>query len=332
MCVLGIVQLLIDLGADVDLTSDRGRTALHMAVWNNQTDVVRMLLSVGCQLNVKDIYGDTPLLLCATKGFPDILSELINCGCELDILNNEQDNALHCAARYGKLQCLKLLMAAKLDIDKENMWGLTALLYSVQFKNESCAMSLIRNGANVNAQSSCNGKSVLHFAAEGGLVKCTKTLLRYKADVNFQDADGNTPLMCAIFKNHPVIVQVLLQYGCKVDFIGRCIFGGSFTFCSPLEAAVHLGHTSIAQMLYSYGMAFDFLHCFDYCYIIRSFHKLSQWMDGVKGQPRSLSDECRIAVRKALGPELLQKSKELPVPNPLKLYLSYYDFSLMQEE
>jgi hypothetical protein len=134
--------------------------------------------------------------------------------------------------------------------------------------------------------------------------------------------------MNAIYRNQAEVVQALLQHGCEANYVGRCIYGGNFTFCRPLEAAVHLGRFGIAQMLYSYGSALEFMHCFDFCYIIRSFPKLSEWVDENKGQPRSLSEFCRIALKDALTPGINGKAKQLPVPNQMKLYIGFYDFAL----
>jgi len=67
-----VVRRLVRHGCDVDARSERNRTALHMAVWNNRARIVRFLLNSHCSLNVRDRYGDTPLMLSARRGYPEI--------------------------------------------------------------------------------------------------------------------------------------------------------------------------------------------------------------------------------------------------------------------
>jgi len=55
---LEAVKMLIDLGLDVNLQADTGRTALHGAAHKGRSDVVQILVDHGAKLNVRD-YGNT---------------------------------------------------------------------------------------------------------------------------------------------------------------------------------------------------------------------------------------------------------------------------------
>ena len=55
---LAAVKMLIDLGLDVNLQADTGRTALHGAAHKGRNDVVQILVDHGAKLNVRD-YGNT---------------------------------------------------------------------------------------------------------------------------------------------------------------------------------------------------------------------------------------------------------------------------------
>jgi ankyrin repeat protein len=52
------VKILIDLGLDVNLQADTGRTALHGAAHKGRADVVQILADHGAKLDVRD-YGNT---------------------------------------------------------------------------------------------------------------------------------------------------------------------------------------------------------------------------------------------------------------------------------
>jgi ankyrin repeat protein len=58
---LEAVRLLVELGADIDSTSDSGETAMHGAATGGVNDVVRLLVDRGARLDVKSKDGWTPL-------------------------------------------------------------------------------------------------------------------------------------------------------------------------------------------------------------------------------------------------------------------------------
>jgi uncharacterized protein len=55
------IQLLLDLGADVNAKANDGRTALHGAALQGYDDVIKFLATKGADLNTKDNKGFTPL-------------------------------------------------------------------------------------------------------------------------------------------------------------------------------------------------------------------------------------------------------------------------------
>lgn len=56
-----IAQLLIDLGAVVDMRDYNDYTPLHNAAWNGNLDMVKLLLKAGADLNATHYAGHTPL-------------------------------------------------------------------------------------------------------------------------------------------------------------------------------------------------------------------------------------------------------------------------------
>ena len=66
--VLEAVQLLLELGADVNTGNSKEQTALHGAVYRAADDVIRFLVEAGARTDAKDTAGRTPLRL-AEQGF-----------------------------------------------------------------------------------------------------------------------------------------------------------------------------------------------------------------------------------------------------------------------
>jgi len=61
-----VTKVLIEAGADVNVTNDTGRTPLHYAAERGDVDTVAVLLAGGAQADVRDQGGQTPLDLATT--------------------------------------------------------------------------------------------------------------------------------------------------------------------------------------------------------------------------------------------------------------------------
>lgn len=74
-----IVELLLDRGADVNLKTERGDTALTLAVSAGSEKIVRLLLARGVDVNVSGVFG-TALGKARSKGYRDIEALLLENG------------------------------------------------------------------------------------------------------------------------------------------------------------------------------------------------------------------------------------------------------------
>ncbi|EPS26278.1 hypothetical protein POX_c04747 [Penicillium oxalicum] len=90
--------------------------------------------------------------------------------------------------------------------------------------NSSCCSAherivhlLLSNGANVNVQNA-NGQTPLHIAAQHGHIGIVRLLLASKfIDVNIQDHRGATPLHLASENGHAMVVTLLVEHNARLD-------------------------------------------------------------------------------------------------------------------
>ncbi|VDO01038.1 unnamed protein product [Rodentolepis nana] len=57
-----------------------------------------------------------------------------------------------------------------------------------------------------------NGRRLIHIAADYGQSEIIEILIKKGADVNAKDGFGMTPLIAAVYEDHPKCVAVLLKY------------------------------------------------------------------------------------------------------------------------
>jgi ankyrin repeat protein len=75
-----------------------------------------------------------------------------------------------------------------------------------------------------------------------GFIEKVKLLLKWKADINALNEDGESALIAAIHKEHVAIVKILLDYGACIHIINNDNY-------TPLGIAYEYGFNEIVQLL-----------------------------------------------------------------------------------
>ncbi|KAK3400894.1 ankyrin repeat-containing domain protein [Sordaria brevicollis] len=110
-----LMELLLDLGVDIDGFDRYKNTALHFAAYNNTVPQVEILIMRKAQLDCRDEDGYTPLMDAARSGSPPSVRLLINAGANLEALTDFGASALDLAIAHGKRECGQLLLARLLQ-------------------------------------------------------------------------------------------------------------------------------------------------------------------------------------------------------------------------
>ena len=128
---------------------------------------------------------------------------------------------VHNAAKYGMPRCLELLTFGmkNVDIRKAND-GRTPLCYAVQHNKVDCAKILIDRKADVNAKGIC-GETPLHFAAQFGAADCARHLVDQGAVVDARARDGSTPLHKAASFAKLDCLKILIDCGADINAVGK---------------------------------------------------------------------------------------------------------------
>ncbi|CAH2084982.1 unnamed protein product [Euphydryas editha] len=223
--IISMVGLLIEFGADLEMTNSQGCSALSLACQRGHTDVARMLIASGASLSHTDTAEQTPLVHAAKNGHRDTVIYLLGCQTGKEDRNSidiEEDNieqlvpgsrhALIAAAQNGHLDIVEYLLdTAELIPDGIcPVTGETALTAACSTGNAAIADALLIRGAtpySLNARQ----MSPLALASKNGRTTLVLRLLDSGADV--MGSGGKNPLILAAAEGHADVVEMLLAHG-----------------------------------------------------------------------------------------------------------------------
>ena len=111
----GVVELLVEAGANVDETDDWGFTPLHWAAGRGHSGICQLLLDAGADIEADSHYG-SPLSYAAVRGQARAAEVLLAAGAD-------PDEALGWAASKGHNELVTMLLDAGADVRSSEEHG-----------------------------------------------------------------------------------------------------------------------------------------------------------------------------------------------------------------
>ncbi len=230
-----IVRALLESGADVNATDEKGNTAMMAAMSHFEpetaelVEVVDLLLESGVSLDAKDEVGMNALHRAASNGWTSVLRLLLGNGASVHEKDPSGQTALNLAISRAELEVTRLLLVAGSDIRARDDIGSTALDEAILGLFVDGTELLINAGADIEATNEW-GRTPLHIAcsmystmredwlAEAWMI--LEMLLQTKPNLETKDGEGSTALDIAREHGSLDLIALLKSAG-AVDWEDR---------------------------------------------------------------------------------------------------------------
>ncbi|KAJ7266763.1 ankyrin repeat domain-containing protein [Mycena rebaudengoi] len=241
---LGMVQLLISQGANVNAEGRFHGNALQAASFNGHEEVVQLLLNRGADVNAQDGGYRTALQAASEQGHEAVVQLLLNRGADVNAQGGDYGNALLAASMNGHEAVVELLLNRGAEVNAQGGYYGNALQVASRNGNEAVVQLFLNRGADVNAQGGEYG-TTLQAASYNGHEAVVQLLLDRGADVNAQGGEYGTALQAASLIGHEAVVQLILNGGADVNAHGD--------YGNALLVASMNGHEAVVELLLNRG-------------------------------------------------------------------------------
>ncbi len=178
---------------------------LFVAAARGDIGGIKALLDMNADMNAQDgKNGNTPLMYATANGKISAMQYLISRGAQVNITTYNGKNALHIAAMAGNIDAFLVLMSAGCDLSAVDTNAMRPFDY-VASDRESFASRVIPADFSIN--------DVLMSCTIMNMPVCFKGAMQKGANINYQDYDGNTPLMIAIRHGLVDLIRLIFEYG-----------------------------------------------------------------------------------------------------------------------
>ena len=182
-----VLKVLLEAGADAGSTNAEGQTPLMSVARTGSIEAAKLLLRHGARIDAREKWGgQTALMWAAAQNQPDMIRYLASKGADVNARSTVRDWPRR--------------MTAEERPKDLNRGGLTGLMFAARDGKIEAVRALLAAGAGINLADP-DGATALHVALLNGHWDVAKLLIDSGADVHGWDWWGQTPLFLAVDMN-----------------------------------------------------------------------------------------------------------------------------------
>lgn len=259
------MQLLLNKGADLEMTDTAQRTALFTAIEFESPEVLSWLLDQNADPNHLDKFAVAPIFYAINKGDPSLVKTLLQAGANAGATSQNGDNLLHYCFGLGNYDLIPILVEYGAPLNALDANGFSALDLAVLSGTDVLIQQLTQKGAKHSANwelsrvtNNLDGRQAeiasatdvsgmqlsdaVKIVHSGNSLLLRKLLRASPQMIQQQLDDGSTLLTISAQANQPDIVDVLIAEGAGLNFSGS-------SGRNALLAAIRLESTTILKQL-----------------------------------------------------------------------------------
>ncbi len=243
-------QKKISLGVNAPL-DERGRSALHLAVENNDEVAVQRLLRIGANINAADKQGQTPIFGAVAQKHIHMIELLTSRGAKVSH-RDQQGRSLSEWAIETKADSifLDVLAGYGAPFEPAQKTKRTPLHLAASEGRADLVAGLLLQGIDINARDA-EGKTPLHLATAAGHIDTMRALVEAGANAALRDSDIVTPLYIAAEKGNVAAVDYLLTLPeVRIGINQHAAYQNGYT---PVMAAASKNHVAVIEKLAAVG-------------------------------------------------------------------------------
>ena len=220
---IGIIELLLVNGWDVNCQNALGATPLHYAALRKDSGkhVANILLKNLANPQITTTLGHTPLHLACERYKTELVQILIENKASpgsVDVNNNTPMHVLLLSPGRDTIakEIVEILLRAGARSDIKNRDGNDALLLSCAKGYAKVCQLLLQSGSFPRVVNE-EGNTVVHLCAKHGHSELMDMLLDLEIPyINVPNSEGDTPLHLAVKNNHTEVAAVLIRKGSSI--------------------------------------------------------------------------------------------------------------------
>ncbi len=222
-CAFDSIKKLLTYGFDMNAQDEDGVTALLYTMQEARKnfpthELIKLLLEKGANVDMQSGKGETALIIAARYGDTDIVKLLLEHGANHEIRDLQGATALHCAAySFKPLETVQVLLKYNADVHAVDNEGRTVLMCAIWGGSSELVSTLLSDGVDVQAQASqtSGGKTALLDAINVNSLEIASLLLDQGADMHVRDAQGQTVFTLAARHGNVQMMELLFEHAKK---------------------------------------------------------------------------------------------------------------------
>ena len=233
--------LLKNYEISLELADKEGRTALYMALCDENMEITKFLIGKGANIHASNKYGTRVFDMLLRTGDIELIEEFISKGCELNYKNSKNATTLHWAASSNNIELVKRILSETpftlMDCDDQGDMPIDFCKNGEMFK----FFLETEPKLEINRYHS-DGYYSIHKFIHSGIKDIVEIMLDEGVDINLKAIEGNSVMHCAVSSQNLELIQMLIDRGGDVNVRNRYNY-------RPLHWAAEYGNLDVIKLL-----------------------------------------------------------------------------------